>query len=100
MHIDILLFQLTLVLALAMAVYFKARRHGRPAINMRIISGIFISPLLMILVFGEVHLLDSLAQIGLIIILLLIVLEPDSSKIRTRCNIVIATGGGAPWTPL
>jgi len=93
MPTDTLLFQLTLVLALAVVSHFVVRRFKQPLIIGEIIVGILVGPSLIGFVLVDYQVLTSLAQIGSIILLFLIGLESDLSRIYTKRNIAIASGG-------
>ncbi len=90
---DTLLFQLTLVLALAVVSHFVVRRLKQPLIIGEIIVGILVGPSLIGFVLVDYQVLASLAQIGSIVLLFLIGLESDLSKIYTKRNVTIAIGG-------
>jgi Kef-type K+ transport system membrane component KefB len=93
MPTDTLLFQLTLVLALAVVSHFVVRRLKQPLVIGEIIVGILVGPSLIGFVLVDYQVLANMAQIGSIILLFLIGLESDLSKIYTKRNIVIAAGG-------
>jgi Kef-type K+ transport system membrane component KefB len=93
MPTDTLLFQLTLVLALAVTSHFVVRRLKQPLIIGEIIVGMLVGPSLIGFVLVDYQVLATLAQIGSIILLFLIGLESDLSKIYTKRNVTIAIGG-------
>jgi Kef-type K+ transport system membrane component KefB len=100
--IDNLWFQLTLLIALAMASSMVFTRLGLPKVVGQIALGIIIGPSLLGIVAAEEgdtgELVTVFAGFGAIIMLFLIGLECDIKEIYTRKNIVIAIGGiSLPW---
>lgn len=103
---NLIWFQITLLLVVSVASHFLVSRMRQPMIIGEILIGVAIGFLSMELLSANIidqpiidpDLVKFFAQLGSIILLFSIGLECDISKIYTKRNMVIATGGViVPW---
>lgn len=91
-------FQLTLLLVISVLSHFVISRLGQPTVLGEILIGMLIGPSIIGFALINVDLVSSFAQLGAIVLLFMIGLESDMSKIYTKMNMSIAMGGViVPW---